>query len=690
MKLCRWVTAAVAIGAALQAAEAVPVEDFARMPDFSQMKLSPDGQFVAFLQEHEGRSTLFFRDLQSKETTNIDSGFPPILGLSPGFDASKQVISFKWISDRRVIFTSTFLDQRFSGVTAVDRDGQHWKALSGIDANLPDNESGGALSASETIYSFEDAAQNILMLDRGARQGKESFYPDVVKVCTLNGTYETVLKNPGNVVRWGVDHKGCIRLGVTLTDNLKTGFTYRENEGAPWHALRSSDAASGEIRPLAFDYSKQKLYVAALSSKGRWAIFPFDPATGALGEAVLDDPDYDVAQKEWLVPAVDGIGFDQPMFSDRKQALVGVYYLTEVPRVHWFDPDFAADQEMIDATLPNTVNLIKDWTRDEKRMLVFAFSDQDPGTYYLFDAIDQTLTRIGSRMGWIKPGLMAPMYPIKYKARDGQLIHGYLTLPPGRPRKNLPLIVLPHGGPRVRDAWGFDPLVQMFANRGYAVLQMNYRGSPGYGEAFYQKGRREIGRGIQDDIEDATRWAIKKGLADPRHIAIVGASYGGYSALFALGRNPDLYCCGISIAGVTDWLALGQDMVSGEYKYAWEYWNQQVGDPKIDEDFFKSISPVNFADKITAPVLLIQGKNDRTIPSKQANAMIDALEAAGHPPESLFIAHEGHGFTSTESRIAVFKAIDAFLAKNLGPGAPPMETKDELPAANSAGGKPAG
>jgi dipeptidyl aminopeptidase/acylaminoacyl peptidase len=682
--------AAVAIGAALQAAEDIPTEDFARMPDFSQMKLSPDGQFVAFLQEHEGRPTLFFRDLQNKETTNIDPGFLPIFGLSEGFGTSKKVIAFKWISDQRVIFTTTFLDQRFSGVTAVDRDGQHWKALSGIDASVSDSGSGGALSGSETIYSFEDAAQNILMLDGGLSQGEDNSYPDVVKVCTLDGTYETVVKNPGKVVWWGVDHTGCIRLGVRLTDNSKISFTYRENQGAPWHTLRSPDASRGEIRPLAFDYLNQKLYVAALSSKGRWAIFPFDPATGALGDAVMDDPDYDVAQREDLVPTIDGMVFDQPMFSDRKQALVGVYYLTEVPRARWFDPDFSADQQTIDATLPNTINLIKNWTQDERRMLVFAFSDQDPGTYYLFDATDRTLTRIGSRMGWIKPGLMAPMYPIKYKARDGQLIHGYLTLPPGRQKKGLPLIVMPHGGPKVRNVWEFDPLVQMFANRGYAVLQMNYRGSPGYGEAFYQKGRLEIGRGLQDDIEDATRWAIKNRLADPKHIAIVGTSYGGYSALFALGRNPDLYCCGISVAGVTDWPALGKSMIGGEYKYAREYWNEQFSDLKIDEDFLKSISPVDFADKITAPVLIIQGKDDRTVPSKQAQLMIDALEAAGHPPESLFIAHQGHGFTSTESRIAVFKAIDAFLAKNLGPGAPPMETKVESPAATPADGKPAG
>jgi dipeptidyl aminopeptidase/acylaminoacyl peptidase len=682
--------ATVAIMGGLRAAEDIPIEDFARGPEFSQMKLSPDGQFVAFLQEHEGKATLFFRDLQKKETTNIDPGFVPIFGRAQGDGASKEVVAFKWISDRRVIFTTTFLDQLVSGVSAVDRDGGHWKALSGIDASLSDSESGGELFASETIYSFGDADQNILMLDRGFSQGESSFYPDVVKVCTLDGTYETVMKNPGNVVWWGVDQKGCIRLGVTLTDNLKIGFIYRENEKAPWHALPSPQGLRGQIRPLGFDCSNQKLYVAALSPQARWAIYPFDPATGALGDALMDDPVYDVAQREGLIPSIDGMALDQPIFSEQKQSLVGVYYSTEGPRVRWFDPELAADQQTIDAALPNTVNLITSRTRDEKRLLVLAFSDQDPGTYYLFDATDHRLTPIGSRMGWLKPGLMAPMYLIRYTARDGQLIHGYLTLPPGRPRKNLPFIVMPHGGPAARDVWGFDPLVQMLANRGYAVLQINYRGSPGYGEDFYWKGRHEIGRGIENDIEDGTRRVIKSGLADPRRIAIVGASYGGYSALFALGHNPGLYRCGISIAGVTDWIDLGNGLTGGDEKFAREYWSEQVGDLKNDEEFLKSISPVNFADKITAPLLIIQGKDDHTVPPKQAHAMIDALEAAGHPPESLFVAYEGHGFTNTKSRLGEFKAIEAFLAKNLSPEMTPMETKDQSSAATSAGAKPAG
>jgi dipeptidyl aminopeptidase/acylaminoacyl peptidase len=290
--------------------------------------------------------------------------------------------------------------------------------------------------------------------------------------------------------------------------------------------------------------------------------------------------------------------------------------------------------------------------------------------YFLADTEKHSLTRLASRMGWIKPAQMAPMLAMKYQARDGLLIHGFLTLPVGAQPKGLPLVVMPHGGPWVRDVWGFDPLVQLFANRGYAVLQMNYRGSPGYGEELFTNAKRQIGGQIQDDIEDATRWAVGAGLADPKRIAIVGASYGGYSALFALGHNPDLYRCGISIAGVTDWVSIYNSSDVADYKEAKRYWREQIGDPDTDRGLLSAISPVSFADKITAPVLIVQGKEDRRVPPDQARRMVSALEKAGHKPEALFVAGVAHSFGREKNRIEIYKTLVAFLEKQLGPGVP--------------------
>jgi dipeptidyl aminopeptidase/acylaminoacyl peptidase len=199
------------------------------------------------------------------------------------------------------------------------------------------------------------------------------------------------------------------------------------------------------------------------------------------------------------------------------------------------------------------------------------------------------------------------------------------------------------------------------------VLQMNFRGSPGYGTEFFLKGKREIGRGMQHDIEDGTRWAVAKGFADPGRIAMVGGSYGGYATLFALGHNPELYRCGISIAGVTDWTDIIKERRGEEYKYAYQHFREWIGDPKLNQEFLASISPVNFADRITAPVLIVQGKDDRTVPPKQARKMVDALGKAGRPPQSLYFSNEGHGFKHEKNRAKLYTEIEKFLAKHLAP-----------------------
>jgi dipeptidyl aminopeptidase/acylaminoacyl peptidase len=231
-------------------------------------------------------------------------------------------------------------------------------------------------------------------------------------------------------------------------------------------------------------------------------------------------------------------------------------------------------------------------------------------------------------------------------------------------------VVLVHGGPWVRDTWGFDPLVQLLANRGYAVLQVNYRGSTGFGDELFRKARRQIGREVQDDIEDGTRWAIAAGVANPKRIAIMGSSYGGYSTLFGLGHNAELYRCGISLFGMTDWLAFFEQSDIADYKVAKLYWHGQLGDPAKDKVDLRAISPVNFAEKITAPLLIIQGEKDQRVPPDQAKRMIDALTKVGRKPESLFMANLGHTYGNEKERTEIYKAVVAFLEKNLGPGVP--------------------
>jgi len=660
MKLPRLMLVGLFVSASAHAVERLPVDYFTREPATNRAQLSPDGKRLAFLREYNGRTALHIVGIDDKKFSRLDIGEALLAN-----DAPKAVGSFSWAGDERLVIVTTVWDM-FYGVIASNWDGAQTVALSGYEDNRIAISS-GKLLAREVIHAFGDKDQAILMLDRHEDGGGSPNRPDILRVDTLSGRISNEVRNPGEVARWGLDFAGVARLGV-LTHGQQSGAIYRESATAPWRTILPLENRSGGLRPLGFDAAGQRMLVAALNPENRWAVFPLDPATGTLGSPLLSDPVYDIVP-EGLAEAA-GVGLVSTIFSRKKEALAGIRYFMEAPRVKWFDRDFAGYQLSVDRALPDTVNMLVGMSRDEKRLLWYAFSDQNPGEYFLLDVEQHKLNLLATRMPWVKPAQMAPMLSVKYTARDGLLIHGYLTVPAGHQPKDLPLVVLVHGGPWVRDTWGFDPLVQLLANRGYAVLQMNYRGSTGYGEELYRKARRQIGREIQDDVEDATRWAIAAGVADPKRIAIMGGSYGGYSALFGLGRTPELYRCGISFAGVTDWPAIYANSDVAESKSAKRYWREQIGDPIKDEYDLRSISPVNFADKITAPVLIIQGKEDQRVPQDQARRMIAALEKAGRKPESLFIPKLSHTFGNEKQRTEILKAMVAFLEKNLGPGVP--------------------
>lgn len=647
-----------ALATTLAAAEPVPVEKFTQDTSFTRASLSPDGRYVAAMQSVNNSDWLFIHDLEAKKSVRVNPG-------TTRNGLRKEVSRFQWVSDRRISFLTTVWDgQAFTGMSAVDCDGGHWAAFVGPDVDPTDPR---PLLATQIIHSFGDADQSVLMLDRGSNEGADLVYPDVVKVSTLTGSSRTVVKNPGNVIGWAPDRAGVVRLGITR-DGLRHGVIYREHEQAPWRTMPLAAPEAGEVRPLGFDYSGQKFIVVADNEQKRRAVYYYDIERGTLAEMIASHPQFDIIPERGA-PSIDGISLAGPVVSELAESVVGIRYITDGPRLRWFDPGFAMLQEMLDRVLPNTVNLIVSRARDEKRFLVLAFSDRDPGTYYLVDlrGAKPQVSRLAERMAGFPVAAMAPMFPVEYRARDGEPIHGYLTLPPGQGRTGLPAVILPHGGPFVRDSWQFNPLVQFLANRGYAVFQMNFRGSPGYGTAFYLKGKREIGRGMQEDIEDGTRWLIAQHIADPGRIAIVGASYGGYAALFALGQTPELYRCGVSINGVTDWTDIVKERRGEEYKYSYQHFREWVGDPKLAPEFLASVSPVNFAGQITAPLLIVQGKEDRTVPPKQARKLITALTKAGHPAQEMFFSGEGHSFREDKNRAKLFAAIERFLAQHLAP-----------------------
>lgn len=641
------------------AAERPAVEDFARAPAVQNMRLSPDGQAVAYLSEYGGQSHLCVMGLgEDQRTFRFKIGHVSYNGAP----VPKEVGSFQWVGDERLVLTTMVWD-RIHGTVALNRDGSRGRGLSGYEF---DPTGRFADPAFQIIHTFDDDAGRVLMLDiRG--NGAERLFPHVLEVNTLTGSSIRRETNPGNVTAWMSDHDGVIRLAM-VREGENFGIMYRETGDSPWRQLPLPSGGREGILPYGFDPHNGNFYVTGFNDQDRWCVFPYDLSDGSLGEPLVSDPVYDTGRGgSWAFFA--GLPLARPIFSEAQQALIGLAYVTDSPRVTWLDPEFTKIQAAVDQARPGRVNLLVNQSRDDNRLLFLSYADRDPGTYFLLDRAARTFKPIGSRMDWLSPADLSPMHAIKYAARDGQTIHGYLTIPLGHDPKNLPLVVMPHGGPWVRDVWGYDNLVQLLASRGYAVLQMNYRGSTGYGSAFDLLGQKQIGRAIQTDIEDGTRWAIAAGVADPTRIAILGASYGGYSALFALGRSPGLYACGVSLNGVTDWTTMfARKAADPVYQFAQIFWRKNIGDPEDDDAFLAEISPLTFAADITAPTLIIQGNDDRNVPPAQARAMISALKKAGHPPESVFVKNMGHSLSNERARREVYTATVAFLEKHLGPG----------------------
>jgi len=648
------------------AAPRISLEDFARSPLYDDMQLSFDGQCLAFLTEYEGQRVLCFQEGKIDSSGKwIGQG---IVRIDPGkgkfHSGWKDVNSFSWISPTRVLFSTTVHEQYSYGAAACNRDGHYMMTVGGFEREQVEHP----LILGRDISDLDKRSGDVLMeeLSYNHSSGVLTPYPDVDKVDTIHGTAERILENPGHVTSWYADYAGAVRAGIALDpETLAVSFVYRQNVQDPWKTTHVLGDTEKTFVPLAFTHNANELLVSHLDAGQRWVLATYDMEKGALGPTLASDDQYDVDNPHWN-PHFDHTPLFKYYTDVKTHAPEGVTYVAEGPRVKWFTEEAAQRQAMIDQALPKHFNLIRNRSEDGQRLLILSFSDRDAGTYYLYDTKASSLSMVGGRMPWLKPADMAAMFPIKLKARDGLQLHGYVTLPPDSPRQHLPLVVLVHGGPQARDSWQFDPLVQLLANRGYAVLQINFRGSLGYGDAFYEKGRHEIGRAMQTDIDDATQWAIKSGLADPKRVAIVGGSYGGYATMYGLETRPDLYSCGISLAGVTDWGRLiASNARDEETRFAYNYWVKQLGDPHGDEQHLAEVSPVTHAADLRAPLLIIQGEDDSVVPVSQAHEMVDALKKAGHAPETLYISGLPHSFGNERQRLQIYKHITEFLEKNL-------------------------
>lgn len=654
---------ALIIGSPIAAdAPVFPVEHFAHGPLFDGLVLSPDGEFVVYAEEIEGKKRVMIREVGSEKVLPVNL---PAMFYGNHFGG---LFNLRWASAGRMLIHNE------TGYWGIDRNGRNYRPLSGTGRSLQMGESRSFLWLGRVLHRVGGRGDEVMFEDRNPHESRSarsgivtSYLPNILQVNTRTGSHRTVLHNPGNVVAWYVDRQGVVRMGLEVEDG-STHPIHRATTDAPWVRLRGIASLGGGVSILGIDETGQRAYLGGETPAGRTGIHVYHLDQGRLGERIADHELYDL-----LATMGSGMGVPlQGLIQSSAHRLLGIRYVTEKPGTLWLDPEYAQIQATLDHALPGRVNTLAGLSESGDVMLFLSWSSRHPGTYYRFDRRTRTLAKMTDRMPWIKEETMAEMRPIRLRARDGVVLHGYVTLPPGAETGRHPLVMMPHGGPWVRDVYQFDPLIQFLASRGYAVLQVNYRGSAGYGREFFESGFREIGGAIQRDIADAVDWAIKAGVADPDRLAILGSSFGGYSALMGVVQEPDRYRAAVSIAGVTDWASVLQ--ASARLNPFAELINtRRIGDPRFSGEVggLDEISPLHLADRIKAPVLLIHGRDDPIVPHDQATRMAAALTRAGNAPERLSRFNEPHGIYHYKNRMAMYALIEDFLNRHMAPRAAP-------------------
>jgi dienelactone hydrolase len=619
----------------------VPVEPFFAFPDYTQVQLSPSGKYLAGIVQSNGRSALGFIDLDTMKPGTVASG------------ADGDIVGFDWVNDERVVFwvgdrQAGSGEQRGGGLFTIKRDGTEFLTLApGVKAQA--GQGRYVLRGTRLLTTLDDGSDDILVESNES----DARHADVYRMNTRNG--RKALKTfgrPGDAIQWVADRTGAVRAVVTEEKGFSIQRSWwRATEDSPWVMIGEYKLRDERIQPVAFD-GDGSLIVASNIGRDTMALYRYDTTKKALGELLAAHPQADLE---------DGLVYDR-----RKHKIVGVRYDAEKPGVAWFDDEWARLQAGVDKALPDHANAIARGTGP--KVLVFSYSDRDPGTYFILDLTNPRLQQVATTRKTVKPNAMPVRRPVRYAARDGLEIPGYLTLPNDREAKNLPLVVLVHGGPYVRGGhWHWSAEAAFLATLGYAVLEPEFRGSTSWGRKLYQSGWKQWGRAMQDDLNDGMDWLAKEGTIDPKRACIVGASYGGYAVMMGLARDPERWKCGVNYVGVTD-LNLLFDVTwsDADAEFLKYMARETIGDPDKDAAQFKATSPLEQAARIKAPVLMAYGTQDVRVPVVHGQKMRDALKANGVPVEWVTYDEEGHGWGLEANRYDFYRRVAQFLDRNLG------------------------
>ncbi|MGE5349680.1 MAG: alpha/beta hydrolase family protein, partial [Actinomycetota bacterium] len=465
------------------------------------------------------------------------------------------------------------------------------------------------------------------------------------------GELTMLAENPGTIVGWMTDHNGELRVAFAVVEGVNSSILYRDNEKEPFREILKTTFKEN-MSPQFFTFDNKKLYAVSNLGRDKTAAVIFNPETSKEDTILYENQDFDV---------------DQLVYSRARKTLLAARYTSWKRERFFFDSEFKAMLGDLEARLGDIEFGLVSSNKAEDKYLVLAHSDKIRGIYYLYDKAAGTLEKVADAAPWLDPQEMATMDPVEYTSRDGFTIHGYLTLPKGytmETAKKLPVVVNPHGGPWARDQWGFNPEVQFLANRGYAVFQMNFRGSTGYGRKFWEASFKQWGGAMQDDITDGVNWLIEKGIADKDRIAIYGASYGGYATLAGITGTPDLYAAAVDYVGVANMFTF-MKTIPPYWEPQMQMFYEMVGDPVRDSLMMREVSPALNADKIKTPLFVAQGANDPRVNINESNQMVEALRNRGVFVEYMVKEDEGHGFYNEKNQFDFYNAMEKFLAEHL-------------------------
>ncbi|HEU0098219.1 MAG TPA: S9 family peptidase [Allosphingosinicella sp.] len=607
-----------------------PIEDFAALPFIAGPEVSPDGTQIACKIAANGQ--------QYFAIVPLGEGRPKLV-----MSGEQDINWWSWVNNEWLVVGIGAMDKLYgeefyvSRVVGVRADAQKMVPLAFRDA---------AQSAGNVIWIASDGTPRVrLTVQKSMFADEEGFWPEVLEVDVSTGKTKHVVGPQRDVMHWYADAAGNVRIGIGHTNEGRSArLMYRDTDGGTFKIVDRANSRKGQSLLVPSVFLPEPGQALAVDSKeGFDAVYKLDLKTMALGEKVFGATGYDI----------DGMVLDP-----KDKRLVGTIVTENHSRVRWLDPDLAAVQAELDRAVGERRATIASYNPDRSVFIVHVGGADRPGTYYLMTSAGGALQKIAYVNPRIGAGKLHPVKTVRYKARDGLEMTGVLTLPSGRPAKDLPVVVMPHGGPFARDAEEWDWWSEFLAERGYAVIKPNYRGSSGFGTAFAEKGEGQWGLAMQDDLNDALAFLAKEGIADPKRACMVGASYGGYAAMRAAQRDGSLYRCAVSFAGVSDLPALK--------RYDSGFLNSGRSNDWLEEQApnLKAVSPINFPQQFSIPILLVHGKADLRVPVKQSREMAEKLKKAGKTVRYVEQPAGDHHFSREEDRVSFLKELELFLKQH--------------------------